>query len=110
MKFSNKQKQLLYYELSKFVRSGFGFENACEAILDQPGVPASHRTFCQSVLNGLNDKKTVGQAISDLTLNISRLEVSMIQAGESAGLLEQSFEHLEKHFVFQRCRRLVGRP
>lgn len=98
MKFSNKQKQLLYFELAKFVRSGFGFENACEALLDQPGVPADHRTFCKYVLEGIKNKKTVGQSIADLPLNISPLEINMIQAGESAGLLEKSFEHLEKHF------------
>ena len=34
MKFSNKQKYLLYFELAKFVRSGFGFENACELWAD----------------------------------------------------------------------------
>ena len=98
MKLSDKQKQLLYFELAKFVRSGFGFDNACEAILDQPGVPASQRLFCQEVLTGLQNQKTVGQAIADLPLNISQLEINMIKAGEDAGLLEQSFEHLEQHF------------
>ena len=98
MKISDKQKQLLYFELAKFVRSGFGFDNACEAILDQPGAPASHRVFCESVMGGLRDRKTVGQAIADVPLNISCLEINMIHAGEDAGLLEQSFEHLEQHF------------
>ncbi len=98
MRFTNKQKQLLYFELAKFVRSGFGFEKACEVIAELPGSPATHRIFCETVINSLKDKKTVGQAIEDIPLNISNLEINIITSGERAGLLEQSFKHLEQHY------------
>jgi len=98
MRFTNKQKQLLYYELAKFVKSGFGFEKACEVIAELPASPASHRIFCESIINSLKDKKTVGQAIEDIPLNISNLEINIISSGEKAGLLEQSFKHLEQHY------------
>lgn len=98
MRFSNKQKYLLYAELAKFVRSGFGFENACEAIIRQAGVPVCHRKFCLGVQEGLRNKKTLGQAVADLPLDISQIEINLIKVGEESGLLEQSFQHLEQHF------------
>lgn len=98
MRFSNKQKQLLYFELAKFVRSGFGFEKACEVIVELPGSPACHRVFCGSIINGLGNKKTVAQSVKEIPLNISELEINIISSGEAAGLLEQSFKHLEQHF------------
>ncbi len=98
MRFSNKQKYLLYAELAKFVRSGFGFENACKAITEQAGVPVCHRVYCLGVQKGLRNKKTLGQAVADLPLDITQIEINLIKAGEDAGLLEQSFQHLEQHF------------
>ena len=111
MRFSNKQKQLLYFELAKFVRSGFGFEKACEVIVELPGSPACHRVFCESIIKSLENKKTVGQAVAQIPLNITELEINIITSGENAGLLEQSFKHLEQHFklaVETRSRMLKG--
>jgi len=98
MKFSANHKQSLYFELEKFVRSGFGFDKACEAILDQPGAPASHRVYCSAILDGLDQKKTIAQAMATTPLNISPLELNLVTAGEQAGMLEQSFAHLARHF------------
>lgn len=98
MQFSTKNKQTLYFELEKFVRSGFGFDKACEAILAQPGIPVCHRVFCTAILDGLETKKTIGQAIAGAPLNISPLEINLVAAGEEAGMLEQSFGHLARHF------------
>lgn len=98
MKFSAKHKQSIYFELGKFVGAGFGFDKACEAILAQPGAPVCQKVFCTAVLDGLNTKKTIGQAIAGAPLNISPLEINLISAGEEAGMLEQSFAHLAGHF------------
>jgi len=98
MKFSKKQKQLLYYEFAKFVGSGFGFEKACETIIVQPGAESIQVEFCQGVLISLKKGQTVAQAVASLPLNISTIEVKMIEAGEQAGLLERSFENLSQHF------------
>ncbi|MFK5920592.1 MAG: type II secretion system F family protein [Verrucomicrobiota bacterium] len=98
MKFSKKQKQQLYYELEKFVRSGFGFDKACESMVAQPATSKIQKNFCEGVLEGLKNKKTVAQSVEALPLEISELEINIINAGEQAGLLEKSFEHLEKHF------------
>jgi type II secretory pathway component PulF len=98
MKFSAHNKRSIYFELGKFVRSGFGFDKACEAILAQPGAPACQRVFCSAILDGLKTKKTIGQAIAATPLNISPLEINLISAGEEAGRLEQSFAHLARHF------------
>ncbi len=101
MKLSANHKQSLYSELEKFVRSGFGFDKACEAILNQAGAPFGHRAFCSAILEGLNQKKTIAEAMADTSLNISPLELNLVIAGEEAGMLEQSFAHLARHFKSQ---------
>lgn len=98
MRFSKKQKHLLYYELAKFVGSGFGFEKACEAIINQPGVERIQIEFCQGVLRSLKNGQNLAQAVASLPLNISQMEISMIEAGEQAALLERSFEKLSEYF------------
>ncbi len=102
MKFPLASRAQLYRELANYTRSAFGIEKACESILDRSNnrrLPAAHRAFCESILDGVrNGNRSIAASLDSCPAPISDLEKSIIDAGERGGLLERSFAHLAEHF------------
>jgi len=102
VKFSLTSRAQLYRELANYTRSAFGIEKACESILDRSNnrrLPAAHRAFCESILDGVREgNQSIAASLDACAAPISDLEKSIIDAGERGGLLERSFAHLAEHF------------
>lgn len=93
---SNEQRSLLYADLARFTRSGFGIDKACESLARQPGIDRRTRAVCEGILEGLASGRTV--ADSAIGLGLSEMECWVIEAAENGGQLEAGFRILADHF------------
>lgn len=109
MRFSYRQRYLLYAELAKMLRAGFGLDRAAETILAQ-NPPAAQKRYLDSLLGGLGEGLGVAETLrrTGPDLKIASLETALVEAGEKGGKLEQSFDHLSEYFeVLDRTRNRV---
>jgi type II secretory pathway component PulF len=100
VKFTLASRAQLYHEFANYTRSSFGIGKACEAILERKRgrLPKPHRAFCESILRGVENGKSIAASLDDCPASISDLEKSILDAGERGGLLERAFHHLADHF------------
>lgn len=101
MKFTLSSRAQLYREFANYTRSSFGIGKACEAMLERKRgrLPTPHRAFCESILRGVENGKSIAASLDDCPASISDLEKSILDAGERGGLLERAFHHLGDHFA-----------
>jgi type II secretory pathway component PulF len=97
MKWTYAQRHFLYAEMEKMLRSGFGVDQSCRALLKQKLPPAS-TAFLQGMVEELERGNSIAESVSHLPLDLTDLERSMITAGERGGKLEQAFGHLSEYF------------
>lgn len=97
MNLSLREKQTFYQELEQFVRSGIPLSQAVEALLPETGY-GSIRRVLQRLLQLLLQGESVPDAFAKLRPAVSNLEVSLIEASNNTGRLEQSFIYLANYF------------
>jgi len=100
MQLSNREKFLLYTELSKLVAAGFGIGKAAELLGGQAG-SAPMRQYSKDLQTGLAQGLTVADAVARSASGVSALEVSILRATEAGGVLAEGFTYLRNHFEGQ---------
>ncbi len=95
---SAKAKSQIYSNLEKYARSGMGMEKACESLLGQSRVPGAERRIYKGLLKGLNEGRGIGESLGLAGKVVSSLEVEVVTAAESGGMLEKGFGHLAVYF------------
>ncbi|MEM7147399.1 MAG: type II secretion system F family protein [Verrucomicrobiota bacterium] len=110
MKWTDGQRSILYSEIEKLVRSGFGVDRACRTLLKQE-IPAGSKAFLEGMVDGLGRGESVTESAEGVRgVELTDLERSMIGAGERGGKLEQAFAHLSGYFgMLDKTRRRVRR-
>ncbi len=94
---TNRDKFLLYAEMTKMVKAGFGFDRASELLLRQAGSPAQRR-FAEGLQKGLRRGESLADAMDQMPLGITNLETSIVRAAEASGNLEEGFAYLHGYF------------
>lgn len=92
---SPKRKELFYTELAKLTGAGFGVREAARAMIES-GVPAAERSLLDSILEGLDQGKSIGGSFA--AAGVSELEQMLVEAGEKSGKPEPAFAHLADYF------------
>jgi type II secretory pathway component PulF len=102
---SPKEKHLLYSELAKLTGAGFPIDKAADTLLNQHA-SGSAATFARGIKDGLARGTKIHEAIRETPLDISELELSVIESAEQGGKLEDGFDHLADYFkLLQTTRR-----
>jgi type II secretory pathway component PulF len=111
VKFTHASRAQLYREFANYTRSSFGIEKACESILERGRgrLPAPHRAFCESIISGVQQGRSISASLDECPATVTDLEKSILEAGERGGLLERAFHHLAEHFdrVAEARRRIL---
>jgi type IV pilus assembly protein PilC len=100
MQLSNREKFLLYAELTKLVSAGFGIGKAAE-LLAGSSKRSRIRRFAHGLQTGLNQGLTVADSLAQPAAGASDLEVAILRATESGGVLAEGFLYLRDHFEAQ---------
>jgi len=110
MKFTNRDKFLIYAELAKMVKAGFGFDRGADLLIEHASSPVQRR-FALGLKKGLEKGETISEAMGKIPLGITDLEISVVQAAESSGSLETGFGYLHDYFhsIWQTQRRIRAR-
>ncbi len=95
---SAKAKQRIYSNLEKYARSGMGMEKACQSLLGQPRMRNVEKRIYSGILEGLQQGKSIGNALGASSSVISPLEEEVVSAAEDGGMLERGFAHLSEYF------------
>ncbi len=97
MKLTNRDKWLIYSELAKMVKAGFGFDRSTEVLKEQAGSPAQRR-FAQALQKGLKKGETLTDALAQVPFGITDLEINVVRAAEQSGSLDEGFAYLHDYF------------
>jgi type IV pilus assembly protein PilC len=100
MQLSNREKFLLYAELTKLVAAGFGIGKSAELLAGQAGGRAVRR-YAEDLQSGLAEGLTVADAVARGGSNASGLEVAILRATETGGVLAEGLLYLRDHFEAQ---------
>jgi type II secretory pathway component PulF len=107
-KLSSKAKSRIYANLEKYARSGMGMEKACQSLLDQPRLSGAERQIYEGTLSGIQQGKSIGDALGGSSSAVSPLEHEVVSASEEGGQLEKGFRHLSAYFIrIDRTRRKI---
>lgn len=93
---SPASKQQFYFELSKLLGAGFGIREAAR-MLEGHARPAASAGLLAGMLRGLDEGKSIAASLGDGGA-VSRLELSILDAGERGGRLAGSMRHLADYF------------
>ena len=95
---TTKQRAQLYHELAKLIGAGLHLDRSIELLLEQS--PASSvRRYLQGLKRGLAGRMSLSEAITKHNHDlVSGLEISLVEAGERGGRLDEAFEHLAHYF------------
>ncbi|MFT5469208.1 MAG: type II secretory pathway component PulF [Verrucomicrobiales bacterium] len=110
MRLKLKDKIWLYGQLATFTKAGFGIDQSLRSL--QSGEPNPDRTtFLEHVRERIRLGATLSEAIGNSQAGITPLEISIMQAAEMAGMLEQGFAHLAEYFesAVKTRRQVVGK-
>jgi type II secretory pathway component PulF len=95
---TTKQRAILYHELSKLLSAGMHIDRSVELLLEQRPA-ASVRDYLKGLQKGLEERLSFAQAVATHNAHlVTKLEVSLLTAGERGGRLESSCEHLARYF------------
>ncbi len=95
MSLAARDKQQLYDELGKLLRSGRGLPGAIETMQEETG--GALRRFLHQIAASLRQGATAGEAFT-ASREAGELERSVITAGERSGQLDRSCTYLSQHF------------
>ncbi len=93
MKFSAADRAHVYHEFAKLLEAGFGVDKACESLIDHRAKPVV-KQLAGDVKDGIEHGLTVSDALGASSVDVGDLEVRLVEAGEKAGRLADSFEEL----------------
>ena len=100
---SGKRKVVFYTELAKLTEAGFGIKEAARVMKDS-GIPRQERKVLDRMLATLEEGKSIGDSFG--SAGVSKLEQTLITAGEKSGKPAPAFEHLASYFqLFTESRR-----
>ncbi len=98
MRFTYREKGILYREVAKLLEAGFPMERALDTLHHHPLSPGgTHlvRAMQQQLASGHSIGESI-EAINDL--EITEVEKNLIHAGERSGQLADVFQHLADYF------------
>lgn len=93
---SPASKQQFYFELAKLLGAGFGIREAAR-MLQGHSRPAALSGLLAGLLRGLDEGKSIAASLGG-DASISRLELSILDAGEKGGRLPAAMKHLADYF------------
>ena len=93
MKFSAADRAHVYHEFAKLLAAGFGVDKACESLMAHRAKPVV-KQLAADVKDGVEHGLTVADALGSSSIDVGDLEVRLVEAGEKAGRLADSFEEL----------------
>jgi type II secretory pathway component PulF len=93
---TTKQRAQLYHELGKLIGAGLHVDRSVDLLLEQHPA-ASIRQWLEGLRRGLAAHLTVADSVKQNTEAVP-LEVSLLEAGERGGRLEDSCEHLARYY------------
>jgi type II secretory pathway component PulF len=95
---TNQQRATLYHEFAKLLAAGLHADRSIDLLLEhRPAAPV--RKFLRGIRKGLDQRLGFSEAIINYnTANTSKLETSLLAAGERGGRLEDACEHLARYF------------
>jgi type II secretory pathway component PulF len=97
MQLSSREKFLLYAELAKLVAAGFGIDKSAELLSSQaPGGRVAG--FARGIRAGLAQGFSFADAVGHSSPTPSALEVSILRATESGGVLPEGLRYLRDWF------------
>lgn len=98
MRFSAKQRHILYLEFSKLLRAGFPIENALKTLGDQP-LRESQLHFVRETAAGLKRGLSIADAVRAIPeIRLTEVETNLIDAGERGGKLAEVFRQLASFY------------
>ena len=99
------QRARLYHELGKLIGAGFHLDRSVEMLLDQKPAPKL-RQYLLGLQRGLAERLSVSQSITKYNRAlVSGIELTLVEAGERGGRLDEAFSNLARYFELrQRAR------
>ncbi|MCP5532220.1 MAG: type II secretion system F family protein [Akkermansiaceae bacterium] len=92
-----RQKSLFHAEMAKLLEAGFDIRKAADVMRDTR-LPKAQEALLDDLHRGLEEGKTITDAIGADRAAVSDLERHMIRAGERGGRLAQAFRHLAEYY------------
>ena len=93
MKFSAADRAHVYHEFAKLLEAGFGVDKACDSLIAHRARPVV-KQLAEDVKDGVEHGLTVSDALGASSVDVGDLEVRLVEAGEKAGRLADSFKEL----------------
>ncbi|RFC49319.1 MAG: Type II secretory pathway, component PulF/Type II secretory pathway, component PulF [Verrucomicrobia bacterium] len=97
MQLSNREKFLLYAELAKLVAAGFGIDKSTE-LLSQQMPHGQIAGFARGIRDGLRCGFSFADSVAQAKPTPSGLEVSILRATESGGVLPEGLRYLRDEY------------
>jgi type II secretory pathway component PulF len=108
VKLSLRQKTDFYRELGQLMRSGIAFPAAIKTLLDARS--GAGKRLPAALRRAVDAGSTVGEAFASLDPAVSRLEISIVDACDRSGKLDQGCDYLSEYFAkLDAARRLIIR-
>ncbi|TLD72417.1 hypothetical protein FEM03_03405 [Phragmitibacter flavus] len=95
---TNQQRATLYHEFAKLLAAGLHADRSIDLLLEQrPAAPV--KKFLRGIQKGLEQHLGFTESIAKYNAStVSKLETSLLSAGEHGGRLENACEHLARYF------------
>lgn len=102
---TTKQRSQLYHDFSRLIAAGMGLDKSADLLLEQ-NRSASVKRYLQGIKQGLAGHLSVSQSIARHNAGlVSALEITLVEAGERGGRMDQAFEHLSHYFELKQKAR-----
>ena len=100
-----KQRSQLYHDFSRLIAAGVGLDKSADLLLEQSRA-SGVKQYLQGLKRGLAEHLSVAQSIGKHNAGIvSALEITLVEAGERGGRMDQAFEHLSRYFELKQKAR-----
>lgn len=95
---TTKQRSQLYHDFSRLIAAGMGLDKSVEVLLEQNRA-GSVKQYLHGIKRGLAEHLSISQSIGRHNAAlVSPLEITLVEAGERGGRMDQAFEHLSHYF------------
>jgi type II secretory pathway component PulF len=92
------QKSLFYSEMTKLLEAGFGIREAA-GVMSEIGLSRAQARWVKELNHGLDQGKSIAEALGGNRESVSDIERSIIGAGERGGRLAPAMRHLADYFA-----------
>jgi type IV pilus assembly protein PilC len=104
---SDRAKSELYHELATLSRAGLPIHTAAEAALDERR-PRGERVFLEDLKRGVIEGNTLSEAAAQSAVDLTDLEIAVLNACEEGGKVPEAFSHLSRYFgMCDRARKRI---